>query len=158
MNTKNRTYRGGAFSLVEIIIACAIIALLAALTLPNASAQTSATTLGTFRIDGSTATNVAYVIDCSKQKVTGVQIVNQMATSSTAAQSLVYSSSIDGINYTTTLTSTNITPVASAQGVFIIPIDTTAFQYVKINYYTNAGAANAFSTNTISFLTKIGAP
>jgi len=135
-----------------------IAALLAMVQTSNAQVPTyAAQTLGTSRNDGSTATNVAYVIDVRKQKTVGLAVVNQMATSSTAAQGVAYSVSVDGINYSA-ITVTNVTPTASAQSTTVIPIDCSAIGYIKINYLTNAGAANAFSTNTLVYTVKISAP
>lgn len=115
-------------------------------------------TLGTTRIDGSTATNAAYVIDCSKQSTVTVGYINQMATSSTAAQTIAYSYSIDGVNYSTALSVASFTPVASTQSVGFTNLNTYGNRYIKINYLTNAGAANAFATNTLFYSLKVQAP
>lgn len=138
------------------LVAAAVIGLLALSPAPAAAqVNYAAQTLGVSRNDGSTATNVAYVIDVRKQKTVGLAVVNAMATSSTAAQGVAYSTSIDGLKWSA-ITVTNVTPVASAESTTIIPIDCSAIGYIKINYLTNAGAANAFSTNTLSYTVKTG--
>lgn len=138
--------------------AAAVIGLLAFSLMPTpapAQVNYAAQTLGVSRNDGSTATNVAYVLDVRKQSVVGLQVVNAMATASTAAQGVAYSTSVDGSKYSA-ITVTNVTPVASTESTTIIPIDCSAFGYIKINYLTNAGAANAFATNTLSYTIKTG--
>lgn len=115
-----------------------------------------AQTLGTTRTDGGAATNVSYVIDCRKQTKVTIQYVNQMATSSTGVQTVNFSRSVDGLNYTTTAQEFSFTPVASTISYGITNLDTYGCGYIKINYITNAAAANAFATNTLSYAIKTG--
>lgn len=144
---------------IKFLLAAAVIGLLAFSPTPApAQAQNvyAAQSLGTSRNDGSTATNVAYVIDCRKQSTVTIQYVNQMATSSTAAQTVNFSRSIDGLNWSTTAQEFSFTPVASAQSYGITNLLTYGCGYIKINYVTNSGAANAFATNTLSYAIKTG--
>lgn len=143
---------------ITFLAVAAIIGLLAFSGFAQSTAVYQAQTLGTSRTDGSAATNVSYVIDCRKQASVTIQYVNQMATSSTAAQTVNFSRSVDGINYTTTAQEFSFTPVASTQSSGITNLNTFGCGYIKINYITNAGAANAFATNTLKYGIKIQAP
>lgn len=134
----------------------------AALLLAAISAQAQAPTygvqtLGTFTVNGQAATNVAYVIDCRKQSTVTVGLVNQMSTSATDNQTIVYSRSLDGVNYQTALSTVALAPTASATSVQLTNLNTFGAGFIKINYFTNA-AASAVSTNTLVYAVKISAP
>lgn len=119
-----------------------------------------AVTLGTSRIDGSTATNVAYVIDCKDQQNVAVQIIQGCTpVAQTGAIQVAYSLSVDGITYSH--------PVYQIFGVASSPYTTNyittnincqGYGYLKIQWITNANAANLFVTNTVKYAAKIGAP
>lgn len=115
-----------------------------------------AQTLGSFIVNTNANTNINYVIDCRKQKVVMLQIDNQMQTAETAAQTLSYARSVDGLTYATTATTTNITPVGVTVGTTLIPVETLGAGYIKLTAYTNGAATR--STNTIKYGIKISAP
>lgn len=143
----------------KILSLLGILALSAAMITP-ASAQSptyAAQTLGTYVAAGSTASNVAYVIDVRKQAGVALQWDNQMSTSATDAQTLWVSRSVDGLTYTTTLQPILLTPVASTASTITTNILSQGAGYLKINYGTNA-AASAVSTNTLKYGIKISAP
>ncbi len=128
----------------------------------NSTAQAQAPiyapqTLGTFTVAGSTANAVGYVIDCRKQASVTLQLQNAMSTSAVEAQTIAFSRSVDGINYSTPLQTIALVPTASATSYQVTNILSGGCGYIKINYFTNA-AATAISTNTLQYAVKISAP
>jgi hypothetical protein len=143
----------------KILSLFGILALVATM-ITSAQAQSptyAAQTLGTYVASGSTASNVAYVIDVRKQAGVALQWDNQMSTSATDAQTIYISRSVDGSTYSTTVQLVTLTPVASTASTITTNILSQGAGYLKINYGTNA-AASAVSTNTLKYGIKISAP
>lgn len=137
-----------------------IVALVALLLPVAAHAQTpiyGPVTLGSFVNLAQAATNVGYVIDCRKQESVVLGFANLMSTSATDNQTIVFSRSIDGVNYGTTLYAIALAPTASTASLQLTNIHTLGAGYIKINYVTNA-AATGIATNTLTYAVKISAP
>lgn len=125
----------------------------------TARAQTptyASQTLGTFLVTASTATNIAYVIDCRKQANVTIFWKNTGHASSTGAAILNLSYSVDGINYETASRAISLASAGTTQNV-ATNLSTYNMGYIKLNYLTNAdGGYNL--TNTLSYAVKISAP
>lgn len=115
-------------------------------------------TLGSTACNGSTATNVAYVIDCRKQASVDLQIEAFGSGATASAQTFAFSRSTDGVTYETSLFTIGLAGPGNALGVVTTNIPTWGCGYMKINYITNANATATWITNTVKYATKIQAP
>jgi len=135
-----------------------MLAAIAALTM-SAEAQTyGVQTLGSFTAVGEAATNVAYVVDVRKQASVTLQWDRVSSGAGAQVISLAFSRSTDGSTYNSTLDSLTLASGGATATTTVTNIPTYGAGYIKIHYMTNANASTVFTTNTLKYAVKIGAP
>lgn len=135
-----------------------MLAAIAALTM-SAEAQTyGVQTLGSFMAQGAAATNVAYVVDVRKQSTVTLQWDRISSGAGAQVISLAFSRSTDGSTYNSALDSLTLASGGATATTTVTNIPTYGAGYIKIHYMTNANADTVFTTNTLKYAVKIGAP
>lgn len=114
---------------------------------------------GSFTNGFSSATNIAYVINCPDQSSVSVQIsVTNAAADAVNANTLFYQRSADGVLYHDVLTPIGITMSATSRTI-VTNIPTQGAGYIRFPYFTNAcGAGTNNSIVTISHSVNWSAP
>ena len=147
---------------LTIIAALALIASIADASAQNNAyaSQTVVNYIGTStNCAGSTATNIAAVIPCGKQKDVAIQFSSRNDAAGTAVLGAYIRRSVDGTRYDTAAQYVTWAANGASDATITTNINTHGCGFIKIDAITNAAAATVNTTNlVIKYAVKINAP
>jgi hypothetical protein len=143
----------------KTILTLALVALaLPAFSQISYSPVTALSYIGTYtNCAGSSATNVAVVMDVRQQSGVAFSAVTKNDGAGTANMGYFFQRSVDGVNYEATGQLVTIAANGNANAVLVTNLNTYGVGWIKLAYITNAAAATVNTTNiTIGYALRKG--